>query len=461
MSDSGAGLPQPINAKERQLALAGESFTRLDLGNWHTGLNTDRRQVLKMASWILFIVFGLGGIWSLTAPLGSAVVASGRVIAEDRNRLVQHLEGGILEELMVREGDSVVEGQVLARLDDTLLRAQLDADLLQAAILEIQLARRRAEVTLSNTIDFPTDFDTLIANDPRLAEGIESQREEFQSVKSYIEAKVASLQNSITGQRKDIEGQNELLTAYERQVFLYREELVAYKDLLDKGLITQVRYNATDREIAAMDARIATAKIAKEKAANNIESLRNQIEQEQLSYLKTANETVVSIQQSLNQVQSRIDRLKDMLERTEIKSPADGRVFRIAKRALGEVVRPGETIMDIFPSEDALTIEAMIAINDIEKIHEGQEVQVVFPSSREKRFTPLPGKLIYISADAVVSETNPAGSYIAHVRLEAEANQDDMLPGNFAEVYVKTENRTFASIIAKPFTRFLYRSFKG
>jgi multidrug resistance efflux pump len=170
---------------------------------------------------------------------------------------------------------------------------------------------------------------------------------------------------------------------------------------------------------------------------------------------------VVSIQQTLNQTQSRIDRLKDMLERTEIKSPADGRVFRIAKRALGEVVQPGDTIMDIFPSEDALSIEAMIAINDIEKIHEGQDVQVVFPSSREKRFTPLPGKLTYISADAVVSESNPAGSYIAHVRLEATANQDDMLPGNFAEVYVKTETRTFASIIAKPFTRFLFRSFKG
>ena len=461
MSDTAPGLPQAVDNKDRQLALAGEGFVRSDLDEWHDGLDTDRRKLLKMAGWILFIVFGLGLVWSLTAPLGSAVVASGRVIAEDRNRLVQHLEGGILEELMVREGDMVTQGQVVARLDDTLLRAQLDADLLQGAILRIQLARRRAEVQLSDVIDFPEDFDPLIANDSRLAEGIESQREEFKSVKSYIQAKVASLQNSITGQHKDMEGQDELLIAYEKQVFLYREELVAYRDLLEKGLITQVRYNATDREIAAIDARIANAKIAKDKAANNIESLKNQIDQEQLAYLKTANENVVSIQQSLNQTQSRIDRLKDMLARTEIKSPADGRVFRIAKRALGEVVRPGETILDIFPSDDALTIEAMIAINDIEKIHEGQEVQVVFPSSREKRFTPVPGELVYISADAVVSESNPAGSYIAHVRLEATANQEDMLPGNFAEVYVKTGTRTFASIIAKPFTRFLFRSFKG
>lgn len=453
-------VPAVVN-QERQLALAGEGFTRDDLDDWHAGLNTDRKKLLKIAGWILFIVFGLGGAWALIAPLGDAVVASGRVIAEDRNRVIQHLEGGILEELMVREGDFIKQGQILARLDDTLLRAQLDADLLQEAILRIQLARRRTEVQLGNDIEFPTDFDPLIATDPRVAEGIESQREEFQSVKSYIEAKVANLQNAIVGQHKDIEGQQELMKAYERAAELFREELRDFEQLNEQGYTRRIQINQRKREIAQTEARIATARIAIEKALNNIESLKNQIEQEQLSYLKTANETVVSIQQSLNQTQSRIDRLKDMLQRGEIKSPSDGRVFRVAKRALGEVVRPGEIIMEIFPSDDALTIEALINISDIEKVSQGQEVQVVFPSSREKRLTPLPGELVYLSADAVISESNPTGMYIGHVRLDASANQEDMLPGNFAEVYIKTESRTFAEIIAKPFTRFLFRSFKG
>lgn len=453
-------VPVLIDEK-RQLALASESFKREDLDGWHNGVNTDRKKLLKVAGIILFTVFGIGGIWAALAPLGGAVIASGRVIAEDRNRVIQHLEGGILKELMVREGDKVSEGQILARLDDTLLRAQLDADLLQAAILKVQLARRRAEVNLADHIDFPTDFDPLIANDPRLVEGIQSQKDEFQSVKSYIEAKVSNLQNAITGQQKDIEGQYELLKAYERQVKLFREELEAYLELLEEGHVTQVRVNATDREIAAIDARIANAKIAIEKSQNNMKSLRNQIEQEQLAYLKDANNAVVQIQQDLNQTQSRVDRLKDMLARTEIRSPSDGRVFRIAKRALGEVVKPGETIMDIFPSEDQLTIEAYIQVNDVEKVAQGQDVQIIFPSSREKRLTPLPGKLTYLSADAVVTEANPMGAYIAHVQLDAGENQEDMLPGNFAEVYVKTESRTFLDIVSKPFTRFLFRSFKG
>lgn len=450
-----------VNREQRQLALANEGFAREDLGSWHKDLDTDRKPVLKIASIILLVVFGIGGLWALLAPLASAVVASGRVIAEDRNRVVQHLEGGILEELMVREGDMVQQGTVVARLDDTLLRAQLDADLLQEAILRVQLARRRAEVQLSDTIDFPTDFDPLIKDDPRLTEGIESQREEFASVKSYIEAKIANLQNNIIGQRQDIEGQQEALQAYETAASLYREELRDFEELDELGYTRKLQINQRKREIAQTDARVANTKISIEKARNNIESLRNQIEQEELAYLKTANETVVQIQQTLNQTQSRIDRLKDMLKRTEIVSPSDGRVFRIAKRALGEVVRPGETIMEIFPSEDALTIEALIQITDIEKVEEGQAVQVVFPSSREKRLTPLPGELIYLSADAVVSESNPTGMYIGHVRLDASATQEDMMPGNFAEVYINTGSRTFAEIIAKPFTRFLFRSFKG
>lgn len=450
-----------IDREERRLALANECFSREDLGEWHKEIDTDRKPILKIASLILFLIFGVGGAWALLAPLASAVVASGRVIAEDRNRVVQHLEGGILEELMVREGDLVEKGAVVARLDDTLLRAQLDADLLQESILRVQLARRRAEVQLADTIDFPTDFDPLIQNDPRLSEGIDSQREEFRSVKSYIAAKVSNLQNGIIGQRKDIEGQQELIKAHERAVFLFREELRGFEALNEQGYVRIIQINERKRQIAQTEARIATAKIAIEKANNNIESFQNQIEQEELAYLKTANETVVQIQQSLNQTQSRIDRLKDMLKRTEIVSPSDGRVFQIAKRAIGEVVRPGETIMEIFPSEDALTIEAMIQINDVEKVSEGQAVQVVFPSSREKSLIPLPGELVYLSADALVGENNPKGAYIAHVRLDPGATQEDMMPGNVAEVYIQTGSRTFATIISKPFTRFLFRSFKG
>lgn len=446
-----AALPNSIDDK----------FDRNDLSIWGEKVDTDGSKVLRMARYILIGVFGFGGIWAATVPLGGAVIASGRVIAEDRNRVIQHLEGGILAELLVREGDEVKEGQVLARLDGIQIKAQLDADLLQRAVFRAQLARRRAEVTLSETIDFPTDFDPRVASDPRLLEGIESQREEFNSLREYGAAKVDSLRNSIIGQEKDIEGQKELLVAYEKQVGLFREELTDFLVLLEQGHVTQIRVNATERQIAQIDANIANSKIAIEKSLNNIESLKNQIEQEQLSYLNTANNAVVEIQQQLNQLESRIERFTDMAARGAIKSPVNGRVFQIAKRAIGEVVKPGETIMNIFPSGDSLEIEAMVQIKDIERVEQGQDVQVIFPTDRANRGVPVEGKLIYLSSDAVVSETNPMGNYIAHVSLNVDQPQANMLPGNLAEVYIQTDPKTFLQIVSEPFTRFMFKSFKG
>ena len=451
----------PSSGSANLPAILDDRFDRKDLQTWHEKVDTDRSKILKMALWALIIIFGFGGVWSATVPLGGAVIASGRVIAEDRNRLVQHLEGGILAELTVREGDIVEAGQVVARLDDTQINAQLDADLLQRALLRAQLARRRAEVLLKDRVDFPEDFDPRVADDPRLIEGIQSQREEFQSLREYIAAKVKNLENNIKGQENEIRGQEELLVAYEEQVKLFREELVAYLELLEEGHVTQIRVNTTKRQIATIDANIANAKIAIEQSRNNIESLQNQIEQERLSYLNTANSAVVETQQQLNQLEGRIERLGDMAARGEIRSPVDGRVFRIAKRAIGEVIRPGDTVMDIFPSEDQLEIEAFVQIKDIEKVAEGQDVQVIFPTDRENRGVPLAGKLTYLSADAVVSEANPEGNYVAHVVLNPDEKQTNMLPGNLAEVYIQTEPKTFLAIITDPFTRFMFKTFKG
>lgn len=451
----------PKKAKNRASSTIDDRFDRADLSRWGEDVDTDRSKTLRMARYILIAVFGFGGAWAAFVPLEGAVIASGRVIAEDRNRMIQHLEGGILKELLVREGDEVKKGQIIARLDDTQINAQLDADLLQRAIFRVQLARRRAEVTLSESIDFPTDFDPRVAGDPRLIEGIESQREEFNSLREYVAAKVKNLRNSIIGQEKDIEGQEELLIAYEKQVGLFREELEDFLVLLEQGHVTQIRVNATERQIAQIDANIANSKIAIEKSFNNIESLKNQIEQEQLSYLNTANNAVVEIQQQLNQLEGRVERFTDMATRGEIKSPVDGRVFQIAKRAIGEVIRPGDTIMAIFPSDDPLEIEAMVQIKDIERVEQGQDVKVIFPTDRANRGVPVEGKLTYLSSDAIVTEANPSGSYIAHVKLNPDQQQSNMLPGNLAEVYIQTEPKTFLQIVTQPFTRFMFKSFKG
>ncbi|NVK40222.1 MAG: HlyD family type I secretion periplasmic adaptor subunit [Oceanospirillaceae bacterium] len=442
-------------------ALANDRFERPALQKWHDTVDTDVTPILKRAMWALILIFGFGGLWAVSVDIGGAVIASGRVIAKDRNRVVQHLEGGILNELTVREGDRVTAGQVVARLDSTQVMAQLNAAKLQQAVLMAQLARRRAETDLAATIDFPTDVEPQIAQTERYQETVESEQKEFDAQRRFYLAKIDITDTKIEGQRSNIQGTREVLTAFEKQLELYRLELRDFKQLLEQGLIKRTQVFATERKVAEVEAQIANAHLDIDKAQNNIDNLNREKRQTTLSYLKDANQIVVQVQQRLNQLESQVERLQDMAERGEIRSPVDGTIFRIATRTLGAVVRPGETIMEIFPNNDALTIEAYVQLYDIEQVHIGQEVQVVFPSNREKALSPIPGHLVYLSADAVVSDQNPIGSYVAHVTIDPGEDTTDLLPGNFAEVYIKTEPKTFLEHITRPFTRFTFRMFKG
>lgn len=442
-------------------ALANDKFEREALQAWHKDVDTDTTPILKRAMLTLLLIFGFGGLWSVSVDIGGAVIASGRVIAQDRNRVVQHLEGGILDELTVREGDRVSTGDIVARLDGTQVYAQLNASRLQEAVLEAQLARRRAETQQQDTIEFPTDVPSQIASTERYRETVDSEQQEFDAQRRLYLAKMDILSTRIEGERASIQGTQEVLTALEKQIALYRLELTDFKALLEKGLIKRTQVFATERKVAEVEAQIANAHLDMEKAQNNIDNLNREKRQTTLTYLKDANFAVVQIQQKLNQLGSQVERLSDMANRAEIRSPVDGTIFRIATRTLGAVVKPGETIMEIFPDNDALTIEAQVQLTDIEQVQVGQDVQVVFPSNREKAMTPIPGKLIYLSADAVVSERNPIGSYVAHVTIDPEHQTEDLLPGNFAEVYIQTEPKTFLEHISRPFTRFAFRAFKG
>lgn len=450
----------PTNAAQVP-ALANDRFERSALTACEEKVDTDPTKVLKRAMWVLIAIFGFGGIWATTVDIDGAVIASGRVIAEDRNRVVQHLEGGILEELLVREGDVVSKGDVLAKLDGTQIRSQLKANRLQRAVLRAQLARRRAETQELQEIQFPTDAPPSVMNAERYQETIESERQEFHALLRYQQARIAIIDTKMDAQRTNMQGTREILKAQEKQLELYELELRDFKDLLEDGLIQRTQVFATERKVAEVEANVANSKLDLEKAQNAIDNLERERNQARLAYLKEANNVVVRIQQQLNEVEARLERLEDMAAREEIRSPVDGIIFRIAQRTLGAVIRPGETIMEIFPYKDSLTIEAMIQLNDVNHIEVGQDVEVFFTGGdRADALTPIMGSLVYLSADALLTEQNPMGSYVALVTINPGEDTSKLMPGKLAELYFETEPRTFLEIILKPFTRFTQKALK-
>jgi len=393
--------------------------------------------------------------------IGGAVISSGRVIAEDRNRVIQHLEGGILKSINVREGDIVKAGQVVAELDDTRSTPELANLMVQRAILQAQLLRRRAEVLQQATLDYLDDFGGQVHDHPRVLEAVASQKAEFDAQRAAMLAELEVLDTKISASRKDISAYTELISSLVDQNDLYKKELADFKELLDKGLIRRSQVYATERKVSEMDAQIAIRELDRRQAETDIEGLQSQKRQVQLNYVKEANRIVVELQRDLNAMDESMGRLRDSVERAQVKSPVDGTVFRIHSRTLGAVIKSADTIMEIFPKNDKLTVEAYVSVKDIEQVYQGQMVRAVFPSNRENPMQPVDGEVTYVSPDAVISEANPQGMYLVHVRIDPNQKIQQIVPGNVAEVYFVTEPKTFFEYMLEPITRFAFRAFKG
>ncbi|MCK0067980.1 HlyD family type I secretion periplasmic adaptor subunit [Kordiimonas laminariae] len=443
-----------ITRPSSELAQINTRFETRDLESWTKNLDTDKKPILRNALIVFVAVFVFGGIWSAVAPLGGAISATGRVVAADKNRIIQHLEGGILKDLYVREGDKVEKGQVLAKLDESLIEAQLKAAKLTRATLRIQLARYRAEVGEQDKIQFPTNLDPAVANHPRVLEAIVSQQEEFQSQKRIQAATIDILNTRIEGEKIQMEGTEQVFKAMQRQHALYKKELVDFRDLLAQGLIQRTRVYATERAVVELEANMQNSGLSIQEAKHNITNLEAEKKQARLTAVTNANAELINAQQNLSRVEAQADRFANMMERTDIRSPVNGTVFRLSTTSIGAVLRPGDALMEVFPDEDQLTIEVKLEVSDINKVYLDQDIDVVFPGNRLKALTPIPGKLTYISRDAVVNEGNPTGAYILRASINPGEETEDLVPGNMAEVYIKTTPTTFLEILAGPITRF-------
>ncbi|UTW60047.1 HlyD family type I secretion periplasmic adaptor subunit [Kordiimonas sp. SCSIO 12603] len=429
-------------------------FETKDLRDWTEGLDTDKQPILRQAMIVFFLIFVIGGFWSATAPLGGAIAASGRVVAADKNRVIQHLEGGILQELYVREGDKIEKGQVLAKLDESLIQSQLKAAILTRATLRIQLARYRAIVNDLEKIQFPTNINPTVANHPRVLEAIVSQEEEFNAQRRIQAETLEILDTRIEGEKIQMEGTEQVFKSMQHQHALYKKELVDFRDLLAQGLIQRTRVYATERAVVELEARMQNSGLAIKDAEYNIKNLEAEKKQARLTVVTEANAELVNVQQNLSRIEAQVDRFTNMLQRTEIRSPVNGTVFRLSTTSIGAVLRPGDALMEVFPDDDKLTIEVRLKVSDINKVYIGQEIDVVFPGNRVKALTPLPGELTYISRDAIVDESAPGGAYILRASINPGEETEDFVPGNMAEVYIKTTPTTFFEILAGPVTRF-------
>ena len=435
---------------------------------WHVDLPRSTRG-LTIAGMAVIATTIMGfGVWGNTAPIAGAVVASGVFVATGQNKTIQHLEGGMIRDIMVHEGDTVEVGQILVELDQTTAKAEMQRLFLRNARLTAVDARLQAQVREDPEIHFPPDL-TADSKDPQIRSIVSAQVLTFTAQRNNTNSEIAGIEDSIKALNERIAGSKVQLDGVRRQIALVQEDIKTKEQLLAAGLVRKPDVLLLQRSQANLEGEVGRIMgdigDAKERIARAVE----QINGVRKTAIKTAVEQMHEIRGEMVDVRERMLSAKGVLDRTTIRAPVKGVVVKLRFHTRGGVVEPGKPIMELLPLNEPLIIEARVRPQDIDSVKHGQEAMVRL-TALSQRVTPMvSGDVIYLSADTVADEkksqqTGPSDIYVVRVRLHnsevAAIHGFSPTPGMPAEVFIKTSERTFFQYIMKPIEDSMSRAFR-
>lgn len=440
------------------------------IDQWHKDVPANVRWPALAGLVILSVwLFGFGS-WATLAPLSGAVVAPGSFVADGQNKHIQHLEGGIVREILVKEGDLVQPGQIVLRLDETASKARLRRLALRFRRLLGMQARLQCEIAQKDTIEYPATLLEASA-DQEVAEIMSRQDMELHARRSKMGAEIEVLVKEIAGLEEGITGFQAQVDATRDQISLFGEELKDKEDLYRKTLVRKTDVLAVKRaesrstgELGQLLSRIGDSRERVARASQQIAQIRS-------SAVQKAVEDLRATETELDDVKEQIRAAEDVVNRNDVASPIRGIVVKLNYHTAGGVIQPGAAIMELVPVNDNLVIETRIAAGEILHVKPGQKALVRL-SALNQRLTPMiTGNVAYVSADAVL-ESDPRkaiqsaqGSFVVRVRLDEDDTRSKApgfrpMPGMPAEVYIQTGERTFFQYIVKPVVDSFSKAFR-
>ncbi|NRP46001.1 MULTISPECIES: HlyD family type I secretion periplasmic adaptor subunit [unclassified Marinobacterium] len=410
---------------------------------------------------ILFVCFGLFGSWAYLAPIDGAAYAPGTVVVKSYRKTVQHLEGGIIKSLLVKEGDLVQAGDELIILDDTQYKAELGIVTGQVISLEATKARLQAERDQSQAISYP---DKLLSqkNDTRVNEAIRNEQAVFEARKasrlgevSVFEQRLAQIDEQITGINVRITSRKDLKKSYD-------DEIRELKSLLNDGFVDIQRIREIERrsaevasEISDLKSNAALSKVKRSETELQILQLEKNFRTEVVDQLS-------QIEAKLFDLSERERALVARLERTIIRAPESGMVLGMQVHTIGGVVQSGAPILEIVPRNAELIVEAQVSPIDIDRVNEGLEVDVRFSAFNSQTTPVIYGKVNHLSADSLINKETGIPYYLAKIDIPstelAKLGNKTLLPGMPADALIKTGERTLVTYLLRPATDALARS---
>lgn len=430
---------------------------------WYAEVPRSIRKHTIIGLLLITLFFGGFGAWAATAPLAAAVIAQGSFVATGKNKIVQHLEGGVIEEILVSEGDKVEKGQTLIQLDETAALVKERQLFLRRARLEAVVARLEAEQAGRDRIAFP---ETVLKNlsHPKVAEIVTEQKASFESIRAKLTSDIKLLEHNIQSLKFRAQGYRSLLESHHRQLELLKQEYSGKKALFDKGLVRAPELRAVERAMADADGNIGRLEAEISETQAQVRKHEQQIVQTSNAYRQAALDQLQPVASELDTVREEAHSARRVLDRVTIDAPVSGVVVRMHYHSAGGVIESGKSILEILPVDVPLIIETYILQSDIDNVKIGQPATVRLTALNRRTTPVLNGEVFYVSADSVPDDTvSGREAYVVRVMLEPSELERISgfapTPGMPAEVLVQTAERTFLSYIVKPIRDSMSRAF--
>lgn len=418
---------------------------------------------VRLGYWAIAAFLALLLIWGASVPLASGAIAPGVVGVEGDSKIIQHLIGGRIKEILVKEGDLISRGQTLIRLEKSQLRNKYKALKSQYILLLARESRLKAESNSNQEINFSS---WLIAqkDDPEVVEAINSQKRIFHSNRDLLREKEITYRHRMSQARTLMASNQSRLSSNRARINAVNSELANYQQLLDQGLITRSQtfslkstQSQTQDQIDALQGNIGSSR-------SLIAQYKAEIAEYKMSQRNQATKSLDSLQDQIASVQKDLNATKALLTQTDILAPINGYIVNLKMNTIGGVIAAGQTIMEIVPNNKRLVIEARVDPKDRDSIQVGQHAEVRFSAFNRRSTLPVKGKVVMVAADRVVDATTNTPYYNTKIELledpAIKLSGASIHPGMQTEVIISTGKRTTLNYFLSPITQSFNRALR-
>ena len=428
---------------------------------------TEWRVMMRAAAGIIVFTFVFLGGWSAVAHIDSAVVADGSIAVESNRKTIQHLEGGIVREILVRDGNVVHQGETLLRLDPTRDAATDKGFRQQLAIASAQQARLTAQRDMADKIDFPPEV-TSFMDDPLIVNAIHDNQSQFEHRRESLLRGSEVIEQQLAQARDEVRQADLDEKTAQEQIDSIGIELPNLKMLLEKGLVALPRVTTLERQLIQVQGQFDGAKISKTKAREKVAEYQARVDQLKQDYRQEAASLMPDIRKTISDAKQQLIIAGDALQRVEIKAPVTGTVQQLKIFTIGGVIKPGDPILDIVPLSDTLVVRAKVLPIDVDRILTGETVEIRVPQFMKFELKPIMGSVRSISRDSIVDAATSAGPSQPYFAVEVAVDRnaipedirDRMIAGMTVDAIIRTRSRTVLSYLVEPLTNRLSKSLR-